>query len=174
MLSRSEWWDLLSPSVAAEGLEVFDIDVPNGPKGVLRITIQRPGGPTEPVDIEDCAKVSRRISALDRFDDLIPDAVTLEVSSPGIERKLRRVEHFVGAIGERVRLKRFDSSNGRTKTVRGKLTEASDSQIVLELADGERDMIPLGDIQEGQVEFEFRTPSVKSDGKKQKKSKKKK
>merc|ERR1712232_1074464 len=137
--------------VEAEGLRIFDIDVPGGPKGVLRVTIQKPEGPKATVGVEDCARVSRRVSAMDRFDDLIPDAVTLEVSSPGVERKLRTLEHYQGAVGELVRLKVFDPKSGDTLVLQGVIESEADSQITLDLGEGESTTFPYADVSDGRV-----------------------
>ena len=89
---------VVEPVVAAEGVELFDLEQA-GP--VLRITIDRPGG----LDMKAIAAVTRAVSrALDEHDP-IADQYTLEVSSPGLERPLRTPGHFTWAIGRQVSVK---------------------------------------------------------------------
>lgn len=89
---------LVEPVAAALDVTVYDID---DASGTMRILLDRPGG----VDVDTLADASRRISrAMDEaatFDSV----VALEVSSPGLERKLRTHEHFVGALGETIKAK---------------------------------------------------------------------
>jgi ribosome maturation factor RimP len=83
--------------VAADyGLEIFDVQFRREGAGmVLRVLIDRPGPAAtaeESVSVEDCANVSRELSAILDVDDVVPSSYTLEVSSPGLDRPLRRVE----------------------------------------------------------------------------------
>ncbi len=96
----------LAAEIAAPlGLRVYDAEfVKEGAKKVLRIYIDKPG---DYIGIDDCEAVSRGLS--DRLDEenFIEEAYTLEVSSPGLERHLRRDWHFAEAIGETVDVKLF-------------------------------------------------------------------
>ncbi|MCB0333007.1 MAG: hypothetical protein KDD55_05875, partial [Bdellovibrionales bacterium] len=121
MLSKSELWQLVEPLVQEVGLSLFDIDLPSGRGGILRITVAAQEASSEGVSIDDCAKVSKKISALDRFEEVIPPRVTLEVSSPGVNRRLRRPEHFQGAIGEHVKLKVYDHERNEKESLIGML-----------------------------------------------------
>ena len=90
---------LVAPSLEVSGLELYDVELAGN---VLRITVDRPGG----VDLDAISTATQAVSAvLDQHDDLIPSRYLLEVSSPGIERNLRRPEHFRGAIGSTVAIK---------------------------------------------------------------------
>src|SRR5437868_1928897 len=87
----------IAARVAADrGLEIFDIQFRREAPGmVLRIQIDKPG-PTataeDSVSVEDCATISRELSAILDVDDVVPTAYTLEVSSPGLDRPLRRMD----------------------------------------------------------------------------------
>ena len=80
------------------GLEIFDVQFRREAQGmVLRVRIDRPGsGATaeESVSVEDCARVSRDLSAILDVEDVVPTAYTLEVSSPGLDRPLRRADDY--------------------------------------------------------------------------------
>jgi ribosome maturation factor RimP len=108
------------------------------------------------ITFEDCVRVSKRLLDLDEQEELIPAHCTLEVSSPGINRSLRLPDHFVGAIGERVRVKFRSEDTGATRVVHGYIREASGEQIALEgEAKNERIEIPLREIKEARVDFKF-------------------
>ena len=96
MAARSdELHDALSPLLAAHGLELVDVELP-GPSS--RSSVDRTGG----VDLDALAEANRAVSAaLDELDP-IPGRYTLEVSSPGVERRLRTPAHFARAVGETV------------------------------------------------------------------------
>jgi len=94
--------------VQAAGLELFDVELKgSGRSHYLRVYIDRPGKPAVPdqaegVTLEDCENVSREMSALLDAEDPIPGTYSLEVSSPGVERPLKRWkdwERFVGQDG---------------------------------------------------------------------------
>src|SRR5689334_20794854 len=90
------------------GLEIFDVQWRREASGmVLRVQIDRPGpGATaqDSVSVEDCAKVSRDLSAIFDVDDVVPSQYTLEVSSPGLDRPLTRAEDFARFAGRRAKL----------------------------------------------------------------------
>src|SRR5205823_9818653 len=94
--------------VAADrGLEIFDVQFRREAPGmVLRVQIDRPGpaaSAEESVSVEDCARVSRDLSAILDVDDVVPTAYTLEVSSPGLDRPLRREDDYRRFAGRRAR-----------------------------------------------------------------------
>ncbi len=84
-----------------EAVEVFDVEtVQEGPRTVIRIFIDREGG----VGIGDCESFSRRFGAILDVEDLVPGPYALEVSSPGVNRRLSKPRHFEAARGRRVRV----------------------------------------------------------------------
>ena len=87
---------------ASSGLELVDVEFRGGGKArMLRIFVDKPGGVTH----EDCANVSREISAILDVEEAVPGAAyTLEVSSPGLDRKLRGAQDFARFTGSRVKL----------------------------------------------------------------------
>ena len=126
--------DALSPVLEASGLELIDVVI--GGSQVL-VTIDRPGG----VDLDALAEANRAASrTLDELDPF-PGRYTLEVSSPGLERRLRTPAHFERAIGETVTVRTLpDTAAGRR--VRGVLTAADATGFTL---DGPE--VPDGSIQ---------------------------
>ena len=123
------------------GYEVVKIDyVPQHKNSILRIYIDSENG----IQIEDCEKVSRQISAVLEVEDPIAGHYTLEVSSPGIDRPLVKPEHFKRFCGERVKVSTHNMYLGR-KRFTGQLTHVNDAGIVVEV-DGEAYDLPFDDI----------------------------
>ena len=137
---------------AGYGLDVFDVQYRReGPGLVLRIQLDRPGPAATAegsVSIDDCARVSRALSALLDVEDAVPTAYTLEVSSPGLDRPLRTPEHFRAAIGSRVKLR----TPGR-KRFSGEVVTAGDTAVPIRSNDEELE-IPYDEIVRGNLIWE--------------------
>ena len=129
---------LLEPTIERLGYELADLEVRLGSKGgLVRIFIDKPEG----IDLDDCEKVSRAVSALLDVEDPVPGNYNLEVSSPGLDRKLTKVEHFQRFEGETVKVQMRFPIEGRRR-FRGTLVSADDENIVVEV-DGESVSLPL-------------------------------
>ncbi|MGB5346901.1 MAG: ribosome maturation factor RimP, partial [Woeseia sp.] len=90
-MTSEELRRVLEPSIERLGYELSDIEAKLGGRdGVLRVFIDRPEG----IGLEDCEAVSRQISALLDVEDPLPGRYVLEVSSPGLDRRLTKPEHF--------------------------------------------------------------------------------
>lgn len=109
---------LIAPLVAEVDAELYDIEFAGG---VLRISVDRPGG----VDIGVIGSLTRAVSRMIDETDPIPGAFTLEVTSPGLERPLRTPEHFVRSVGEQVNVKARAGVEG-DRRMTGTLTAADD------------------------------------------------
>lgn len=120
---------LLQPAVERLGLELLELAWQGAPgRGVLRLTVDRPGG----VTVEECGRASEVASLLlDRHPELFPGPYALEVSSPGAERELRREEDFTASLGRRVRL-RLEAPEGE-QVLEGRLLEVGPASLLLEL-----------------------------------------
>ena len=98
------------PIVDDLGLELVEVEFRRESAGwILRLFIDREGG----VSIDDCASVSRQVSAYLEVEDLIDHAYNLEVSSPGLERPLKKREDFVRFSGRKARIKLKDPVDGQ-------------------------------------------------------------
>ena len=143
---------LANEIAAPMGLRVYDTEfLKEGAKKVLRIYIDKLG---DYIAIDDCEAVSRALS--DRLDeqDFIEDAYTLEVSSPGLERHLKRDWHFEEAVGEKFDVKLFRPLNGQ-KMLSGILTGGNLKEgIVLKTGDKELH-IEKQSIADVKILFEF-------------------
>ncbi len=116
-----------------EGCRLYDLEFHEGPNRTLRIFIDKqPGG----VTLEDCVNVSRGLNLRLDVEDAIPGGrYELEVSSPGLERKLTQLWHFSGAIGQTVQL-RYRDAAGDIKSYEGHLDEVRDSELVFSNSKG--------------------------------------
>jgi ribosome maturation factor RimP len=140
-MTRDQIAELLEPTVTRLGYELADLEVKVGGKqGVLRLFIDRPEG----IGLEDCVKVSRAVSALLDVEDPLPGHYDLEVSSPGLDRKLTKVEHFQRFAGETVKVQMRFPIEGRRR-FRGTLVSSDDESIVVEV-DGEPHTLPVATI----------------------------
>ena len=154
---KASIWQQLEPHIKRHGLELFDIDMPANTNGVLRVFINRPrsGGQSLTADITDCTKVSKDILNLPQVEEIMPGSTTLEVSSPGINRKLTRLEHFNGAIGERVRLVVRKESD-KKEVLRGTIKALSGDKICFDEESKKEELeIPFSNIQEARIDFLF-------------------
>ena len=137
-MTGDELHDLLEPTIERLGYELTDLDVRlSGQGGLLRLTIDKPEG----IDLDDCEKVSHAVSALLDVEDPVPGNYNLEVSSPGLDRKLTKVEHFQRFEGETLKVTMRFPIEGRRR-FRGTLVSSNDENIVVEV-DGESHSLPL-------------------------------
>jgi ribosome maturation factor RimP len=117
--------DLAQPVCDAAGVELVDVELEGG---VLRITIDQDGG----LPVGALTSVTRQISRLLDEDDPIPGRYTLEVSSPGLERKLRTPAHFQRAVGETITLRTSARAEGGPRRLQGVLLAADEDGITVQ------------------------------------------
>ena len=100
-MTQDELAALLEPTVEGLGFELADLDVRlGGRNGLVRVFIDKPDG----ISLEDCEAVSLAVSALLDVEDPVPGHYDLEVSSPGLNRKLTKPQHFERFRGEEVKV----------------------------------------------------------------------
>ena len=137
---------LIRPVVETMGFEYVGLDYLSNPKNrLVRIYIDRE---PEGISIDDCADVSSEVSACLDVEDPISGHYSLEVSSPGVERPLFEPAHYRRFLGERARVQLFapmDDSHGSRRKLVGRILEADDSQVVMEV-DGDRVAVSFNDI----------------------------
>ncbi len=116
------------PAVAAQGCELWDVEyVREGGEWFLRLYIDKEGG----VGIDDCEAVSRAVDPILDAEDPIEGSYHFEVSSAGLERPLRRPEHFARSIGKKVTVRLYRPRGG-VKEFTGTLTAYEDGAVVLD------------------------------------------
>jgi ribosome maturation factor RimP len=159
VVSRAE--ALVDPLVRAEGLELVELEYVREPAGwVLRLFIDRPG--RDPlskeggIGLEECTRVSHAVETALEVEDLVPHAYSLEVSSPGINRPLRRPEHFAKVVGHRVKVKTYGPvGQPPRKSFTGTLEQVGASDITVQVEGGGPFHIPFRDIAKAILDFEF-------------------
>ncbi len=122
--------EIVDRVAASSGLEVVEVDFRGGGKArMLRIVIDKPGGVTH----EDCASLSREVGTILDVEDAVPGGpYTLEVSSPGLDRKLTKPGDYARFTGSRVRLVTREAIEGQ-RNFDGRLESFADGRLVLEL-----------------------------------------
>ncbi len=138
---------MIEPTIVGLGYELADIEVKlNERDGIVRIFIDKlPDG----VGMEDCEAVSRQVSALLDVEDPIPGNYTLEVSSPGLDRRLTKLEHYERFLEKVVRIKLRFPQDGR-RNFRGTLKAANAENIDIEV-DGKMFELPLATIESARL-----------------------
>ncbi|MFV0576235.1 MAG: ribosome maturation factor RimP [Vibrio sp.] len=133
--------ELLEAPVAASGYELVGLEfIRAGAHSTLRIFIDHENG----ITVDDCAEVSRQVSAVMDVEDPITVAYNLEVSSPGLERPLFKPEHYQQFIGEDVNLVLKMATNNRRKW-KGVIS-AVEGEIITITADGQEEQFALSNI----------------------------
>lgn len=128
------------------GAELYDIvTLKENDTNIFRVYVTAQGG----INLDKCAEISRMISPLLDIDEPMQGKYNLEVSSPGIERKLKKPQHYKSSIGEKVKLKDFEKN-----IITGELLEANDNDIKLKTEHGE-ETIAYDEISTASTYFEW-------------------
>jgi len=150
---------LILPILDDLGYELVDLQLQqDGKQLALRIFVDKPAG----ITLDDCVEVSREVSAILEVEDPIRAAYRLEVSSPGLDRPLKKAADFERFVGKKARLKSKnlidpDQRGTTRKTFVGTLLGFEDDNVRLELTDkqGGAIAIPLADLDKANLEEEF-------------------
>ncbi len=142
--------EMLRPAVEMTGLELLGIEyVSAGNHSVLRLYIDHENG----IDVDNCAEVSRQVSAILDVEDPISTEYNLEVSSPGVDRPLFEKAHYEKVVGETVEVKLGMPLNGRRK-FKGEL-EAIEGDNLIVVVDGQDYELPIANIERGNLIAKF-------------------
>ena len=137
---------MLAPAVESLGYELVDVELRLGGKnGLLRLYIDQPDG----IGLSDCETVSRQVSTVLDVEDPIPGHYVLEVSSPGLDRRLTKPAHYRRFLGEDVRIKLRFPVEGR-RNFRGALRAANEETVEVEV-DGKLHELPLTNIESARL-----------------------
>ena len=151
--------DELAAIVADEGLELVTTEVVgSGSKTVLRLVVDGPRG----VNLDQCASVSRQASVMLDVEDPIRHRYTLEVSSPGLDRKLYSNEDYDRYVGHRIKVRMAPSFRDH-RTVIGELLARRNDVIRIFDDSGQEIELPVGEIFEARLEVDW--TSVLKEGK---------
>ena len=158
---------LLGPVLEESGFSVLLCELINGGRGpVLRLYIERLDG--EAVGINDCVAVNETVTDLLDAEDLVPQSYVLEVSSPGIERPLKRPEHYAQQVGKRIALRTWEPIENR-KNWKGTLLQIEGDVITLLLDEGIEHRLPLPAIERANLVYTPENKGQKKGGSARKK-----
>jgi len=121
--------ELCEKCLAPKGFRVVDVDCSLGGHSVLRVFVERPG--QSGVSIDDCAQASRELDPILETENWLPTGYDLEVSSPGLERRLRLPEDFQAAVGEEIKLKLVEKTEDGSANVTGPLKAVAEEAITV-------------------------------------------
>ena len=142
--------DLIEPVLDNIGFELVDIEyLSMHGRWVLRLYIDKEGG----VTIDDCAYVSNELGDLMDVKDIIDHEYVLEVSSPGLNRPLRRKKDFLRVIGEKVKIRMIKPIDGR-RNFTGRIKDFHDDTIYLETEKRIIDL-PLSEVEKSNLVYDF-------------------
>ena len=147
---------LIEPVVTGLGCELWGIEqVTHGSQSRLRIFIDAESG----VSVEDCERISRQLSSVLDVHDPLKGRYTLEVSSPGMDRRLFKFEQYPAYVGERIRVMLKVPFEGR-RQFRGILAGVEGDEVVVRIDDEEM-LIPFETIDRANLVPEFEKKPVK-------------
>lgn len=139
--------ELLEPAVEALGFELWGIEyLSQGKHSVLRIYIESEQG----IGVDHCAQVSAQVGSILDVEEVIPGEYTLEVSSPGMDRLLFKLEQYPAFVGESIELRLRSAFDGRRK-FKGILKGVEGEDIVVQVDDHEY-LLPHGTIDKARIQ----------------------
>ncbi|MFC5448380.1 ribosome maturation factor RimP [Paenibacillus aestuarii] len=142
--------DMLKDYIEQNGFELVDIEyVKEGSNWFLRVYADKEGG----IDIDDCGRISEYLSAKLDEKDPIADAYFLEVSSPGAERPLKKLQDYHKAVGSHVFVTTYEPIDG-SKEFEGKLLSFDGEELVVE-AGKKRSTIPFAKVASARLAIVF-------------------
>ena len=119
-------------AVESLGAKLYDITTAKEhDRNIFTVLVTADGG----ISLDKCAEISRMISPILDVDEPMSGEYILEVSSPGIERKLKKKEHFIASVGELVKVKNYE-----TEVFKGELLSADDEKIIVKTEFGEEEV----------------------------------
>lgn len=141
---------LIEPILDDMGIELVDVVyLSEGGRWILRIYVNRDGG----ISLDDCVQVSREIEDVIEVRDFFRQPYVLEVSSPGLNRPLKREKDFAGAIGKKVAIQMTSPVEGR-RNFQGRLASLEDGVLCV-ITDKTRCLLPLGNVKKANLVYEF-------------------
>ena len=142
---------LIEEVVRAEGFELVEVELKGSPgRRVLRIFIDRAGG----INHDDCARVSDQVGLLLEVEEAVAGSYTLEVSSPGLTRRLRTPAEFQRFAGRLVKISTSQAVEG-SRHFRGRLLGMKGNRVAVEPEDATPVLIPLEVVSKAHLDFDF-------------------
>ena len=144
--------NLIIKPIEENNYELYDVEyVKEGKDYYLKIFIEKENAP---IDIQDCEKINDIVNPILDKEDIIKDQYFLEVSSTGIEKNLRKSEHYKKAIGKEIKVKLFQKDEEGNKELQGILIKANEEEITIE-QNGKNINIQLTNIANGKTVYHW-------------------
>jgi ribosome maturation factor RimP len=144
---------LAEPVVAGQGYELVDLEFKNEPQvggWVLRVFIDKPEG----VSLDDCASVSRELSAVLDVEDAIALTYSLEVSSPGLNRPLKKAADFQRFVGKKAKIRTRHPVGESRRNFSGTLVGVDGGTVKIDVGDQVCE-VPVDDVEKANLVYEF-------------------
>ena len=145
---------VLAESIAEQhGVRIYDVEiVGNARNPFVRVYLDKEEG----VSLDECAKFSRSLSALIDVEDPIPTAFVLEVSSPGLDRQLKKLKHYEQSVGKQAKVVVKNKSADGQNVFVGRIMDVQGNLITLLIGDGQNLCIPFDTISRARLEIELK------------------
>ncbi|HDR14958.1 MAG TPA: ribosome maturation factor RimP [Desulfobacteraceae bacterium] len=141
---------LVEPVIEELGFELVDVDfLTDRGRRVLRLYVDRECGG---ITLDECVEVSREVDGLIELEDVVPDPYVLEVSSPGLDRPLRKEKHFAAAVGRKVKVKMKKPVENR-RNFTGMLESFNANLITLQI-ENHNVTLPVAEIEKARIVYE--------------------
>jgi len=148
--------ELIEPIILSEGMELIDIEYLRESRGwILRFYIDKEGG----VTLNHCSHLSEQIGDLVEVKDLIPHNFILEVSSPGLNRPLKKEKDFITYVGETIKVKTIKPIDQK-KNFQGTLLGYKEGKVMIS-SDNQEIHIPFSIISKANIQYQFPAPKKK-------------
>lgn len=143
--------EIVTRVAVSEGFELVEVEYRGGPNNrILRIFVDKPGG----VTLADCENVSHQVGAIIDVEDAISEHYTLEVSSPGLDRKLLKPQDYERFAGKKAHVKLRHPIEGRSNFT-GRLAGLDQGEALLDVEGGNRLRFPLDQVALARLVIEF-------------------
>jgi ribosome maturation factor RimP len=145
---------LVEPVVTGQGYELVDVEFKNELGAwILRVYIDKPGAEGG-VGLDDCAQVSRELSAVLDVDDAIPGHYSLEVSSPGLNRPLKKESDFARFVGKKAKIRTRHPIGESRRNFSGTLVEVAGGKVKIDVGDQVCE-VPVDAVEKANLVYEF-------------------
>ena len=142
---------IIAPVVTGHGYELVEVEFKTELGGwILRVFIDKEGG----VSLEDCASVSRELSAVLDVEDVIPQHYSLEVSSPGLDRPLKKEADFARFVGKKAKIRTRHPVGESRRNFSGTLVAVESGKVKIDVGDQVCE-VPVDDVEKANLVYEF-------------------
>ena len=146
-----QMWAIAQEVVSDLGLELVDIELAGKrSQQIIRVYIEKPSG----ILLSDCVAVSRQLGECLDEKDFVENSYRLEISSPGLERPLRKIQDYKRYVGHRVRIRLKSRQRGQRR-VEGRLVEVEDNIVRIISQNGEKVSFSLADIAKANLDVDW-------------------